>query len=212
MTGKDVINKAYELRNCVYWYGGKRQKCTQSLLNEFAKSYPNIYTNTYITKCKADIKNNETCCDCSGLVSYAMQIPDIGSYYFYDKYPQFREGTPKDGMMLYKKGHIALYNKGYVVEMRGVDYDFTDTRKYNKSEWICTLYDPNIDYDEKPTYTEGWNHDKHGWWYADTNHTYLKDGYFTVPWSGNPNGSKFYFDKNGYCITTDQYGVIKEPV
>ena len=208
MTGSEIIKRAYELRHYVYWYGGKRQKCTQSLLNEFAKDYPNIYTSTYISKCKVDIKNNEYCCDCSGLVCYAYKIGDIGSYYFPEKYKKWT-GTPKNGMILHRNGHVALYNNGYVVEMRGVDYDFCDTRKYVKSEWLNVLYDPNVDYDEKPKYEIGWHQNDFGWWYADTTTSYLKDGFYKVKWSKGED--TFYFTKEGYMILTDSNGVVLQP-
>ena len=210
MYGYEVIEKAYQLKHYVYWYGGKRQKCTQSLLTTLSSQYTKIYTNSYIKKCKTDIANNEMCMDCSGLVCYAMSIPDIGSYQISKKYPTY-SGNPKNGMMLYKQGHIALYNNGYVVEARGIDYDFSDTRKYNPSEWLSVHYDPNINYDkQKPSYSVGWHHDTKGWWYADTDSTYLKDGYYRVPWSGNINGTDyFYFDKSGYMIETNADGVIQ---
>lgn len=48
---------------------------------------------------------------------------------------------------------------------------------------------------DKKKYTIGWNHDSTGWWYADTESTYLKDCWKTI------NNHKYYFGKDGYALT-----------
>lgn len=211
LTGSEILRRAHELEGYCYWYGGKRNRCTQALLNEFAKQYKNIYTATYIAKCKVDIANNRWCVDCSGLVCYAYNRPNIGSYQMPEKYSKWT-GTPRNGMILHRNGHVGLYENGFVLEARGIDYDVTNTRKYIASEWQNVLYDPSVDYNEKK-YSIGWHKDEIGWWYADSETTYCKDGYYNLPWSGDPSGkSKFYFDKRGYCICTDNNSVIVQPI
>ena len=44
-------------------------------------------------------------------------------------------------------------------------------------------------------YTVGWNHDKNGWWYADTKTTYYKSCWQII------NGHKYRFNSDGYALT-----------
>ncbi len=44
-------------------------------------------------------------------------------------------------------------------------------------------------------YTLGWNHDKNGWWYADSKTSYYKFCWQII------NGHKYYFNKDGYAVT-----------
>lgn len=44
-------------------------------------------------------------------------------------------------------------------------------------------------------YPVGWNHDKNGWWYADTKTTYHKSCWQII------NGHKYYFNPDGYALT-----------
>ena len=44
-------------------------------------------------------------------------------------------------------------------------------------------------------YTIGWNHDNNGWWYADSETSFLKLCWKTI------NGHRYYFNKDGYAVT-----------
>ena len=44
-------------------------------------------------------------------------------------------------------------------------------------------------------YTPGWNHDSNGWWYADSETTYLAKCWKDI------NGHRYYFNKDGYAVT-----------
>ncbi len=48
---------------------------------------------------------------------------------------------------------------------------------------------------EKQSYTTGWHKDQNGWWYADTERTYLKQCWQVI------NGHKYYFNQDGYAVT-----------
>ena len=48
---------------------------------------------------------------------------------------------------------------------------------------------------EDPWYTEGWHSDQNGWWYADTEGTYLQSCWQVI------NGHKYYFNQDGYAVT-----------
>lgn len=43
-------------------------------------------------------------------------------------------------------------------------------------------------------YAMGWNHDVHGWWYADTTKSYLKSTWKDI------NGHRYYFNSDGYAL------------
>ena len=46
-----------------------------------------------------------------------------------------------------------------------------------------------------PTYQTGWNRDDKGWWYADTEHTYVKDKWMLI------NRCYYWFNSEGYAVT-----------
>lgn len=147
MTGHDIVDRAMELKNCKYWYGGKRQKATKELADILQKQNPTIWTSTYRAKAEADIKAGATVCDCSGLVCYAYGISDIGSSAIKEKFKVWT-GTPRPGMIAWKQGHVGIIKtcSGKVIEMRGIDYDFMDTR-YRKTAGLMTLlYNPEVEY------------------------------------------------------------------
>lgn len=159
-----IIKNAFKYKNYVYWYGGKGQRCTQILLNTLSSMYPNIYTKNYIQKCKVDILQNLFCIDCSGLVCRAYNIKDLGSSQLKDKYKMLPVKEAKAGMMLWKKGHIAIcLGNNFMIEAKGVDYD-VKISKYSDSDFICALYSEDVDYIWE--YSKGWHTDSIGTWYA----------------------------------------------
>lgn len=48
---------------------------------------------------------------------------------------------------------------------------------------------------ETPNYEFGWHHDDYGWWYADTEKTYLNSCWKNI------NGHIYYFNEKGYAVT-----------
>lgn len=147
MTGNDVCTRALTYKNYVYWYGGKGQKCTQALLDTLAKLYPAIYTSTYKAKCRKDIQAGKMCIDCSGLVCKALGISDIGTWQM-SRDSRFipYEGPIKNGMIVWKSTHVGIYQNGHVIEARGIDYDVTTNRKYNRKDWATVYTFKNIVY------------------------------------------------------------------
>lgn len=142
MTSNDIINKALNYVNNTkwcYWYGGKGQQCTQSLLNLLSKLYPNIYTKSYISKCKQDITAGRSCIDCSGLVCSVYNKPMIGTSQF-DRVFQRWSGKPLDGMIVWRANHCGIYYKGKIIEARGVDRDITYDRIYQQKSWSRIYY------------------------------------------------------------------------
>ena len=51
---------------------------------------------------------------------------------------------------------------------------------------------------ETPKYSPGWNQDANGWWYADTDHSYVTSAWKII------NGHKYRFNKDGYALTNWQ--------
>lgn len=150
MTGSDICKKALEMISSgkyVYWYGGKTQLCTASLLAGLSASYPSVYTTAYIVLCKRDIIQGKYCTDCSGFVSTLYGWKGLGTYTIKQRSDvKVWSGTPKNGMMLWKPSHIGIYYNGKVLESRGRYYGLTSTRDYKKSDWTCVLYCTTVDY------------------------------------------------------------------
>lgn len=129
-----------------YWYGGKNQKCTTKLLNTLSALYPNIYTTTYINKCKQDIKNKLTCIDCSGLVCLVGGVSNIGTSQFFSNFKSYTPtGKPNNGVICYRNGHCGIMYGGKVLQARGVDYDIQLTI-WSASDWTDYFIYPNVDY------------------------------------------------------------------
>lgn len=151
LTGKEIATKAasYLTDRYCYWYGGKGQKCTEALLNNFSALYPSIYTEGYKKKCREDIAAGKYCIDCSGLVCKAYRISDIGTYQMAtDSRFKEWEKTPKNGMIVWRWTHCGIYYNGLVIEARGKNYGITAERKYNAEDWQRVLYMPSVTYDE----------------------------------------------------------------
>lgn len=145
MTGQEIVNRAFRYKNFVYWYGAKGQKCTDALLQQLSRLYPNIYTASYIAKCRKDIANYRWAVDCSGLVCLAYGIDQIGTSQMLGPFKVWHY-SPLTGMVCWRAGHCGIYYHGAVIEARGVDYDITASRKYDPKDWEKILYMPDVEY------------------------------------------------------------------
>lgn len=56
----------------------------------------------------------------------------------------------------------------------------------------------------QPSYEPGWNRDRNGWWYADTEKTFYQSCWRDI------NGHRYYFNQDGYAVTDWQ--VVPHPV
>lgn len=79
----------------------------------------------------------------------------------------------------------VIANGGGVFEK---SYDLTYTRiaGYGRPDW-CLV--------EDPVYEVGWHHGSNGWWYADTDRSYLQSCWQVI------NGHRYYFNPDGYAVT-----------
>ena len=157
-TGLGIARAAYDYRDYAYWYGAKGETATLPLLNRLAKENKGVYSSRYIEECKNDIRGNKRVCDCSGLVCHALGISDIGSYQIGQKFKEWKD-EPKEGMIAWRQGHVAIFRKGgFVIEMQGQSTDFRDDRYYKDAGFTKILYDPSINYDCEELYIpRGWH-------------------------------------------------------
>ena len=209
MTGKEICDRAAELSKDRYWFGAKHQLATKALASQLQRENPSVWTARYYDKAVKDCDGHTMVCDCSGLVCYAYKIGELSSYGIEDKYPVWND-APKDGMILWRKGHVGIYENGCVHELRGIDYDYQFSA-YKSGNWTKILYDPNVDY-EKPAYPIGWNRnmDTGQWWdqYGPRKEDYYRDRIVRI------NGAYYAFRDDGYMvegeakISTDENGEI----
>lgn len=148
MTGLDVCSSALSIVNSgmyVYWYGGKDKKCSITLLTQLSSLYPNIYNKQYISKCKVDIYNNKWCLDCSGFVCKVYGKPMVGTSQF-DSVFNVYNGSPKNGMIVWRPNHCGIYYNGKVIEAANKSLGVIAYRTYEPQKWKKIYYDKSVDY------------------------------------------------------------------
>lgn len=190
LTGRDICRRAAEYEGDKYWYGGKHQLATRALADQLRRENPSNWTDAYYAKALKDCDGKTYVCDCSGLVCHAYDIGDISSYGLRDRYPRWT-GAPKDGMILWRTGHVGLYDNGKVRELKGIDYDYC-FNAYVKSQWSEIHYDPNINYDGVKI---GWTKIGDGWKYSADGKDYLISCWREI------NRHWYYFGTDGVAYT-----------
>lgn len=199
MTGKEVVRRARELHGFAYWYGGKGQLATSALAEQLRKDNPGVWTDSYFNTALKDVAAKRRVGDCSYLVCYAYNRSQIGSWAISEKYEVWEDkSNPKDGMILWRPGHVAIYDDGKVLELASQSVDFR-IKEYVSMEWDKVLYSNKVDYDFE--YEKGWHKDNKGWWYAygTRKGQYYKDSIRGLP---DPFGLEYCgyyeFDSDGY--------------
>lgn len=139
-----IVSKARSLSGYKYWYGGSGEVANVNLANRLRNSYPNIWTSSYYQKAMADVSAGVRVGDCSFLVCYAYDIPRTSSANLKNIFPTWG-GSPKDGMILWRPGHVGIYWSGKVIELVGIDVDYRESA-YDASRWQAVLYDKNRKY------------------------------------------------------------------
>lgn len=197
----DILNNIDKYKNYKYWYGAKGEIATKALADRLKKENPSVWTTDYYNKALKDIDGSTRVCDCSGMVCGCYEISNIGSYAINETFTKTNE--IKNGMILWRKGHVGLYANSKVYQMKSQALDFY-VEDYKPSDWTNILYDKSIDYDY--AYNVGWHSDNGNDWYAYGTHAgeYYKSGIFKV-------GEYYYaFDDFGYKteIASDKAGRI----
>ena len=194
MTGKEICRRAKECKNVRYWYGGKGETATKSLADRLKKENPGVWTNKYYNTAMQDLGHKVG--DCSYLVCHAYDRSMIGSSQIVAKYPAW-SGTPRDGMICWKRGHVGIYEGGFVHELSSQARDYQLTT-YSPDLWDAVLYDPANSYDNEvpEEWRTGWHSDNNGWCYRHTEgtgpDTYYHDTVKKI------NGHTYVFDDMGY--------------
>lgn len=164
MTGKEVVRRARELHGFAYWYGGKGQLATRTLAEQLKRENPGVWTESYFNTALKDVAAKRRVGDCSYLVCYAYNRSQIGSWAISEEYAEWDDKRkPKDGMILWRPGHVSIYDDGKVLELASQSVDFR-IKEYVSMEWDKVLYSNKVDYDFE--YEKGWHKDDRGWWFA----------------------------------------------
>lgn len=162
--GTQAVQRAQELKNYKYWYGGKGQVASVSLAKQLKAQNPSVWTDSYYQKAIKDVDGTTRVGDCSYLVCYAYNISQIGSYQIAESFDEYN-GDPENGMVLWRPGHVGIYNKGKVIELKGIDYDYMDSNDYKKDEWKKILRNKVVKYGTSDELAEGWHFWTAGPWY-----------------------------------------------
>ena len=199
--GIDILNNIEKYKDYKYWYGGKGELATKELADRLKKENPSVWTDAYYQRALNDIDGKTRVCDCSGMVCGCYEIGNIGSSAINDKFSKTKD--IKNGMVLWRQGHVGIYADGSVYQMKSIVLDFY-VELYNQCEWTNILYEPSVDYDF--CYEKGWHRDNQGWWYAYG----TKRGSYYKNCCQQIDGDRYIFDKDGYVatVTTDSKGHI----
>jgi len=144
---------------------------------------------------------------CGGFSAYT---PDSAQYY--KNRSQYHKSDPLPGDQIFFRNETRIYHTGIVYKVTSSkvytfegnassgsevvanggavcqkEYALTNSRidGYGRPDWFLV---------EQPEYTLGWNHDKNGWWYADTKTSYYKSCWQII------NGHKYRFNPDGYAL------------
>lgn len=190
-----------------YVYGAKGSygKLTQSHLNSLILSYPDIFTNMYVTKARRLV--GQVCTDCSGLISwYTKKI--VGSYQMYKTAATKENITTVDkapiGAVLWRAGHVGVkIDDDYCIEAKGIDYGTIQT-KISSTKFTHWLLFEYISYDMPINTAKSQNP------YKEPTDTITKgslgEGVKWVQWELNDAGIKIEIDGDCGPIT---YQAIK---
>lgn len=145
-TNWGLVDWAKKWVGMPYWYGCVCYKCTDELLNRKAKQYPKHYTQSRMSRYKADIAGDKWASDCIGLakgymwwdstkggVRYAVNgCPDMSANGMLEKaaVKGSIENLPETpGLMLWMNGHAGVYiGDGWAIEERGFNYGCVKTK------------------------------------------------------------------------------------
>lgn len=101
--------------NYRYLYGGKGQKYTKALVEKLAKAYPKVYTPSILKEALKDADKGYIAIDCSGYVCKVLGISNKSSTALHNEcYKEYAvsEKNAKEGMAIWKSGHIAYIGEG----------------------------------------------------------------------------------------------------
>ena len=145
-TNFGLVDWAKKWLGMPYWYSCVCYKCTDELLNRKAKQYPKHYTQSRMSRYKADISDGKWAADCIGLAKGYMwwDSEKMAAKYAVNGRPDMSangmlevakvKGDIKTlpelpGTMLWMNGHAGVYiGGGWAIEERGFNYGCVKTR------------------------------------------------------------------------------------
>ena len=152
-----------------YWYGTCCYACTAALLVSKARQYPSAYTESRMSRYKADIAAGKKCADCIGLIKgYLWTREDGKLVYQLDNRPDkgangmFSAAKIKGtidtlpeipGLLLYHSGHAGVYiGDGWAIEAQGFSAGIIKTQvsQRNWTHWYACSYMDYIDENGTP--------------------------------------------------------------
>ncbi|MCL1819419.1 MAG: peptidoglycan-binding protein [Oscillospiraceae bacterium] len=165
-TANDLVSYVKTKLSAPYVYGACGQKMTQGLIDNWAKSYPNVYTAAYKTKALKFV--GKQAFDCVNLIKAFVWDVDKNNFTL-KGYVSTQDvnadgalsratvkgsmGNMPDipGLCVHFKGHIGVYiGNGEVIEARGIDYGVVKTKLIpggdNPRKWTSWLQFPFVDY------------------------------------------------------------------
>ena len=121
---KQMVSGGYK-----YLYGGKGQAYTSALVEKLAKQYPSTFTASLKKEALKDADKGYKACDCSHLVCTVLGISAMGSAQLKStavKLLPVKKENAKEGMVLWKKGHVAFVGDGLkIYEAKSTAADLT---------------------------------------------------------------------------------------
>lgn len=161
LTGAKLAAFAKTKLGVPYVYGAKGAdgKLTQAKVNSLARSYPSMFTSTYLNKIKTKALVGKVCCDCSGLISWYTG-KEYGSSQLYSvaskRLPMSQIKQFPKGTVLWRSGHVAVYigldssGRPVCIEEKGIDYGCVRTVITNPNVWSCGLLFSWMTYKKTP--------------------------------------------------------------
>lgn len=130
INGNDVVVEAKKMidQGYVYLYGGKGDVVTSEYIKRMSEKYSDIYSHNIIELSKKKIGKQSV--DCSGFVSIATKTNYGDSFgifsHFVNPIMVTELKTIKNGMILYKRGHVGIVcaaHNGFVIEAKDTKDD-----------------------------------------------------------------------------------------
>mgnify|MGYP001029942349 CR=1 FL=1 len=141
---------------------------------------------------------------------FSAYTPTSAQYY---KDKGMWKKTPQKGDQVFFKNSVRIYHTGIVEKVTSQTIYTIEgntargggvvangggvwEKSYDRSyERIAGYGRPDWSLAKEPGYRVGWHEDQKGWWYADTESTYLKSCWKII------NSHKYYFNEGGYALT-----------
>lgn len=196
---------------------GNYTKYWRDLLPSFQKQpWCQAFVNWCFTQAFGEISAKSLLCH--GINNWSYYTPTCADFFKAKGQWYTTSSMPTAGDIIYFKNSARICHVGIVTEVKnGRVYTIEGNTSSKKNVVVANgggvfLKDYKLDYSsiagygrpkyDPPTkYNVGWNQDLGGWWYADTEKTYLKNTWFDVESATHPGKFyRYYFEDKGYAV------------